>query len=336
MAPVPTPEAPVSATLVLTEALPAPGMQRLAARGDVAVRVLAAPTAEALREALPGADGVVMVMEQPSLTADLIACAPRLRVACRMGAGYDNCDVPALTRRGIPLATAGNANAGTVAEHALYLMLALAKRGPALDRAVRAGAWPRAFGAIELRGLACLVVGYGRIGREIARRAAAFGMRIVVADPNVPAAAVAGDGYVPAESLERGLRQADFVAVACALAPATRGLIGAGAFAAMKPTAFVVNVARGPVVDEEALVAALRERRIAGAGLDVLELEPPPRDHPLFALDNVVLTPHTAAYVASAYDRMAVATAENALAGLDGRLDRDAVVNAEVLAGPRG
>jgi D-3-phosphoglycerate dehydrogenase len=321
----------MSATLVLTEALPAPGMRVLAARTDVAVRVLPEPTAAALRAALPAADGVVMVMEQPSLGADLIECAPRLRVACRMGAGYDNFDVPALTRRRIPLATAGSANADTVAEHALYLMLALAKRGLAFDRAVRTGAWPRAFGAIELRDLTCLVVGYGRIGREIARRAAAFAMRIVVVDPNVAAAVVAGAGYVPVETLERGLRQADFVVVACALAPATRGLIGARAFAAMRPTAFVVNIARGPVVDEQALVAALRERRIAGAGLDVLETEPPRRDHPLFAFDNVVLTPHTAAYIATAFDRMAVATAENALAGLDGRLERDVVVNAEVL-----
>jgi D-3-phosphoglycerate dehydrogenase len=272
-----------------------------------------------------------MVMEQPALSADLIECAPRLRVACRMGAGYDNFDVPALTRRRIPLATAGDANADTVAEHALYLMLALAKRGPALDRAVRAGTWPRSFGSIELRDLTCLVVGYGRIGRQVARRAAAFAMRIVVVDPNVPAETVARDGYARADTLEQGLRQADFVVVACALAPGTRGLMGAAAFAAMKPSAFVVNIARGPIVDEQALVAALRERRIAGAGLDVLETEPPRADHPLFAMENIALTPHTAAYLRSAFDRMAVATAENALAGLDGRLDRSVVVNAEVL-----
>ena len=185
----------MAATLVLTETLPEPGMRVLAARSDVAVRILAEPTAAALREALPVADGVVMVMEQPALSAGLIECAPRLRVACRMGAGYDNFDVPALTRRRIPLATAGSANADTVAEHALYLMLALAKRGPAFDRAVRTGAWPRAFGAIELRDLTCVIVGYGRIGRQIARRAAAFAMRIVVVDPGVPAAVIAGDGY---------------------------------------------------------------------------------------------------------------------------------------------
>jgi D-3-phosphoglycerate dehydrogenase len=321
----------MSATLVLTETLPEPGMRTLAARGDVAVRVLTEPTAAALREAIPAADGVVMVMEQPALTADLIERAPRLRVACRMGAGYDNLDVAALTHRRIPLATAGDANADTVAEHALYLMLALAKRGPALDRAVRSGAWPRSLGSIELRDLTCLVVGYGRIGRQIARRAAAFAMRIIVVDPNVPIEVVARDGCARTETLESGLRQADFVVVACALTPETRGLIGAAAFAAMKPTAFVVNISRGPVVDEQALVSALRARRIAGAGLDVLETEPPRPDHPLFAHDNVVLTPHTAAYLHSAFERMAIATAMNALAGLDGRLDRAVVVNPEVL-----
>jgi D-3-phosphoglycerate dehydrogenase len=320
------------ATLVLTEALPEPGMRVLAARRDVAVRILPEPTESALRDALPAADGVVLVMERPALSADLIDCAPRLRVACRMGAGYDNFDVPALTRRRIPLATTGGANADAVAEHALYLMLALAKRGPALDRAVRTGAWPRAFGAIELRDLTCLVVGYGRIGRQVARRAAAFAMRILVVDPGVSAEVAGRDGCTRAETLEDGLRQADFVVVACALAPSTRGLIGSRAFAAMKPAAFVVNVARGPIVDEQALVAALGERRIAGAGLDVLETEPPRRDHPLFALENVVLTPHTAAYVRTAFDRTAVAAAMNALAGLDRRLDRDVVVNAEVLA----
>jgi D-3-phosphoglycerate dehydrogenase len=322
---------PMSTTLVLTEPLPPPGMRLLAARPDVTIRVLDAPTAGALRAALPEADGVVMVMEQPALSADLIECAPRLRVACRMGAGYDNFDVPALTRRCIPLATSGGANAGTVAEHALYLMLALAKRGPALDRAVHGGAWPRSLGGVELSGLTCLVVGYGRIGREIAPRAAAFGMRVVVVDPNVPAAAVARDGYAQAETLADGLAQADFVVVACALLASTRGLIGAPALAAMKPSAFLVNVARGPIVDEGALVRALREGRIAGAGLDVLETEPPRAGHPLLEFDNVVLTPHTAALVGTAFDRMAVATATNALAGLDGRLDRDCVVNPEVL-----
>jgi D-3-phosphoglycerate dehydrogenase len=320
-----------STTLVLTEPLPAAGMRILEARADVRVLVLPGPTAAELARALPEADAVVVVMEQPALSARLIELAPRLRVACRFGAGYDNFDVPALTRRGIPLATTGEANADTVAEHALYLMLALARRGPALDRAVKAGSWPRGFGGVELRGRTCLIVGYGRIGRAIARRAAAFEMQILAVDPHVPAQAIERDGHRRAEALAQALPRADFVVLACALTRETTGLIGAAAFASMKPSAFLVNVARGPIVDEAALASALEEGRLAGAGLDVLETEPPQRGHPLLAREDVVLTPHVAAYVDTAFERMAVACARNALAGLDGALDPAVVVNPEVL-----
>jgi D-3-phosphoglycerate dehydrogenase len=310
-----------TSTLVLTEALPIPGMRVLEARTDVRVLILPEPTAAHLMRAIPEADGVVMAMENPALTAEAVDSAPRLRVACRFGAGYDNLDVAALTRRGIPLATTGAANADTVAEHALYLMLALAKRGPALDRAVKGSAWPRSFGGLELRGRTCLVVGYGRIGRAVARRAAAFDMNIVIVDP----------GFPGTKALNQALPQADFVVLACALTPETTHLIDAAALARMKRGAFLVNIARGPVVDEAALVAALEEGHLAGAGLDVLESEPPRRDHPLLARDDVVLTPHVAGFVDTAYDRMAVACAQNALAGLDGTLDPAVVVNSEVL-----
>lgn len=297
-------------------------MRVLQARADVRLRVLPAPTQTELGRALPEADGLVIVMEKPALTAALLDRAPQLRVACRCGAGYDNFDVPALTRRGIPLATTRDANAGTVAEHALYLMLALARRGPALDRAVKSGAWPRSFGGVELAGRTCVIVGYGRIGRAAAQRAAAFGMKIVIVDPQVP----------NAQRLEDALPQADFVVLACALTAETTGLINSATVKRMKPSAFLVNVARGKVVDESALVAALQAGQIAGAGLDVLETEPPRPGHPLLARDDVVLTPHVAAFIDTAYDRMAVACAQNALAGLDGRLDPAAAVNPEVLA----
>lgn len=296
-------------------------MRLLRSRAELRVDVLPAPTEADLARALPEADGVVMVMEQPALTAPLLELAPRLRVACRFGAGYDNFDLAALTRRGIPLATTGEANAGTVAEHALYLMLALAKRGPALDRAVKAGAWPRTFGGVELRGRTCVIVGYGRIGKAIARRAMAFDMKLLIVDPLVR----------HAERLADALPQADFVVVACALTPQTRNLIDAAALARMKPGAFLVNVARGAIVDEPALIAALKEGRIAGAGLDVLEAEPPRPDHPLLLRDDVVLTPHVAAYIDTAFERMAVACAQAALAGLEGTLDASVVVNPEVL-----
>ena len=318
------------AVLLLTEPLPASGMSRLAARPDIIVRILPEPTQAALAAAIPAADAVVMVMEQPALTAELIALAPRLRVACRMGAGYDNFDVPALTKRRIPLATTGDANASTVAEHALYLMLALAKRGPQLDRAVKSGAWPRGFGAVELRDRTCLVIGYGRIGREIARRAAAFDMRIHVVDPNILADKL--DGFTLIPSLDDALPQADFVVVACGLSPATRGLINARSLARFKRSAFLVNIARGPIVDSTALARALEARQLAGAGLDVLDQEPLDRAHPLLSRDDVILTPHTAAYLDTAFDRMAIACANNALAGLDACLDPSVVVNAEIFS----
>src|SRR5688500_1688771 len=296
-------------------------MRLLRARPDVRLEVLAQATEAELRRALAYADGVVLVMERPSLTRALIAVAPRLRVACRMGAGYDNIDLAALTQRAIPLTSTGGANADTVAEHALYLMLALARRGPQLDRAVKAGAWPRAFGGVELRGRTCVIVGYGRIGRAVAKLAAGFEMKVVYCDPKV-----AGG-----ESLEKALPVADFLVLACSLTPQTERLMDAGAFARMKPGAFLVNVARGAVVDQAALAAALTQGRLAGAGLDVLEAEPPPPDDPLLMRDDVVLTPHVAAYIDTAYERMAVACAEAALAGLDGRLARDMVVNPQAL-----
>lgn len=308
-------------TLVLTETLPAAGMDVLRARADVQVQILTTPSENELARALPEADGVVMVMEQPALTARLVELAPRLRVACRFGAGYDNFDVAELTRRRIPLATTGGANADTVAEHALYLMLALARRGPALDRAVKAGAWPRSLGGVELRDRSCLIIGYGRIGRAIARRIAAFDMKLIVVDPQVQGATALADA----------LPKADFVVLACALTTETRGLMSAASLKRMKRGAFLVNVARGPVVDEQALAAALQAGRLAGAGLDVLQTEPPRPGHPLLARDDVVLTPHVAGHIDTAHERMAVACAQAALAGLDGRLDPATVVNPEVL-----
>jgi D-3-phosphoglycerate dehydrogenase len=296
-------------------------MRLLEGRADVRVQILTTPSESELARALPEADGVVMVMEQPALTARLLELAPRLRVACRFGAGYDNFDLAALTRRRIPLATTGGANADTVAEHALYLMLALARRGPALDRAVKAGAWPRSLGGVELRDRTCVIVGYGRIGRAVARRIAACDMKVMVVDPKVPGA----------ERLEDALPRADFVVLACALTQQTRGLMNTVNLERMKPSAFVVNVARGPVVDEHALAAALQDGRIAGAGLDVLQTEPPRPDNPLLARDDVVLTPHVAGQIDTAHERMAVACAQAALAGLDGTLDPATVVNPEVL-----
>jgi D-3-phosphoglycerate dehydrogenase len=304
-------------------------MRALSECSSVEVVVLLEPTTAALSAEISDADGVIMVLERPALTAEIIEKAHALRVACRFGAGYDNLDVSALTRRGIPLATTADANADAVAEHALYLMLALAKRGPLLDRAVKAGIWRRSFGGVELRGKNCVIVGFGRIGRRVAMLATAFAMSIEIVDPAADEREILRSGYAHTKRLDDALPSADFLVLACAYNPSTKGLINAPVLKALKETAFLINVSRGPVVDERALVEALELGRLAGAGLDVLEPEPPAKDNPLLKRDDVVLTPHSAAFIATAYDRMAVGVVERAVTGLQGRLTRLDVVNPE-------
>lgn len=317
--------------VVVSEPMPGPGMALLAGSPDVELVVLGEPAGAALAGALPTADAVIIVAESPHLSARMLEAAPRLALAARMGAGTDNFDIPALTARRIPLLTTGATNAGAVAEHAFYLMLALAKRGPARDRAVKQGLWPRGFGAVELAGATCLVVGLGRIGREIARRAAAFDMTVLGFDPLLPPAAADAIPVQRVAALQDGIGLADVVVVACALTDETRGLIGASALAVMKPTALLVNVSRGAIVDEAALAEALAHGRIAGAGLDVMAVEPPAKDNPLLGRDDVVLTPHIASHVASVYDRMSLVCGRLVLDALHGRIDRGAVVNPQVL-----
>lgn len=310
-----------SPVVVLTAALPDAAMRRLAEAGIVP-SILAEATQTALVAALAEAEAVVLVDERPALDAAAVAAAPRLRLACRNGAGFDNFDVPALSARGVPLVTTGDANADAVAEHAIHLLLSLAKRGPHHDREVRAGRWSRERGAVELRDKVAAVVGWGRIGQRIGRLATAFGMRVVAVDPAVP------DGV----ALDAALAEADAVLLALPLVPASQHLIDAARIARMKPSAFLVNVARGPVVDQTALVQALSDRRIAGAALDVLEQEPPDPADPLLALDNVVLSPHVAASCPEAVERVALACADAVIRGLAGDFAGLTIVNPGVLS----
>ena len=275
-----------------------------------------------------------MTIRTTPLPAEVLDCAQRLKVVSRHGVGYDNIDVDALTRRRIPLAIAADANATAVAEHTLYFMLALAKQGLRYDRATREGRWAvrNSLEAVDLMGRRVLVMGFGRIGREVARRCAAFGMAVMVYDPYVQANVIeaAGD-YRSVPDFEAALPETDVLTVHMPLGADSRGLIGAAELAALPPHAFVINAARGGIIDEAALHDALTSGRIAGAGLDVFDREPPPDDHPLFALPNVILTPHSAGLSKEAAVRMAISTARNVLAGIDGKLDPSMVVNREVL-----
>jgi D-3-phosphoglycerate dehydrogenase len=307
------------------------GMKLFAARPDVAYEVVDG-TPEELASKIADADGVTI--RTSPLPAEVLDRAERLKVVSRHGVGYDNIDVDALTRRRIPLAIAADANATAVAEHTLYFMLALAKQGLRYDRATREGGWAvrNSLEAVDLMGRRVLVMGFGRIGREVARRCAAFGMAVMVYDPYVQANVIeaAGD-YRSVPDFEAALPETDVLTVHMPLGADSRGLIGAAELAALPAHAFVINAARGGIVDEAALHDALTSGRIAGAGLDVFDREPPQGDHPLFALPNVILTPHSAGLSKEAAVRMAISTAKNVLAGIDGKLDPSMVVNREVL-----
>lgn len=262
-----------------------------------------------------------------------IKAAPHLKVIARHGVGYDLIDVAAATRARLPVMITGIANSPSVAEHALYLMLELAKRGAAFHAMVVENRWGQRM-AQDLPGdlfeKTVLIVGFGRIGARLAKMCLALGMRVCVYDPYVEAAKISAAGCEPEAGLNEALAKADFVSVHCPKTTETSSLIADEQFARMKSTAFIVNTARGGIIDEVALHTALTMGRIAGAGLDVLEHEPPNPQNPLLKLKNVVLAPHMAGVTREALDRMAVSLVSNILSVLDGRPDRDNVVNKEI------
>ncbi|MFO1056189.1 MAG: hydroxyacid dehydrogenase [Dongiaceae bacterium] len=307
------------------------GMALLRARPDVTLDLLPGASDAELIARLGEVDGILVRTNR--LSAAVLDAAPRLRVVSRHGVGYDNVDLAALDRRRIPLTVVGDVNAVPVAELAFFLMLAVAKQGLAHDRATRSGNWGlrERFSSVELAGKRLLVVGFGRIGRQVAARAAAFGMQVEACDPYVAAATMAAAGVRKAASLRAGLTEADFVTLHTPLTDETRNILDAAALAAMKPGARLICTARGGLIDEAALVDALRSGRLAGAGLDVFAAEPPAADDPLLALDSVVLSPHIGALTQECGVRMAEVSARNVLAGLDGTLDPALVVNPHVL-----
>ena len=281
---------------------------------------------------LRDAHGVALGLT-PFAEAELLA-APNLRVVARHGVGYDTVDVAALTRHNIPLMVTGTANSPSVAEQALFFMFALAKRGAALHAMVREGRWADRLKElpVDLFGKTVLVVGFGRIGTRISKACLALGMSALVYDPYVAVAAVTAAGCVPVGELDAALAHADFVTIHCPKNSETIGMFNATRFARMKSSAYLVNTARGGIVDEAALHSALTRGTIAGAGLDVFDREPPLVQNPLPGLPNVITAPHMAGVTVESFDRMAVATAQNLVDVLDGKPNLDHVVNREVFA----
>lgn len=284
-------------------------------------------TEEELIGLLQGIDGAIVSTDP--FTARVIQAADRLTVISRTGVGYDAVDVPAATARGVIVTTTPGVNRHAVADWALALMLCCARKVPENLAEVRRGAWTR-YEGMDLDGKTLGVVGLGTIGKAVAKRAQAFGMRLLAYDLVQDLLFAEGQG-IAFVSLEDLLRQSDVVSIHCFLNAATRHLINAERLALMKPTAFLINTARGGIVDTEALCRALHAQRIAGAGLDVFEGEPLCADSPLRALDNVYLSPHCAGSTEDARKRSGTMAAENLVRALRGERP-EGIVNPEVLA----
>ncbi len=312
--------------------LPAPALALLASRCRVAAWDSDEPVPRpVLVQAVADADGLLATLSD-RIDATLLDRAPRLRAVSNLAVGYDNIDVGACTARGIVVTNTPGVLTEATADLAFALLLATARRLPEAERFLRAGRWtgwkPMELAGVDVYGATLGIVGFGRIGQAVARRARGFAMRILYFSrtPLPEAAADLGAEYRPLDEL---LAEADFVSLHVPLTPETRGLIGERELGLMKPSAILINTARGAVVDEEALCRALAARRIRAAGLDVYAEEPIGADHPLLALDNVVALPHIGSATEATRTRMAVLAAQNLLAALEGRRPAH-VVNPEV------
>jgi len=307
------------------------GLDLLRARDDIEVAIAEDISEETLvREAR---DAHAIIARATPVTRAIIDAARELCIVSRHGVGYDNVDVARLTHRGIPLTIAIDANALSVAEHTLYLIMALMKRGFAFDKEVSRGnfAIRKTLRGADLAGKSVLIIGFGRTGSRVARLALPFDMKVFVCDPYIDQSLITAAACTPVDDYRSVLPDMDVVTLHCPLTEETRGMIGASELEAMRPSAYLINCARGGIVDEPALFTALESGGIAGAGLDVFVREPLPGDDPLLALDNLITSPHVAGVTLEASIRMATSAARNALAAFDGKLDPAVVVNGEVL-----
>ena len=289
------------------------GVRRLRERAEVVI--FTEPFGEPSK--LRGFDALIANRERTKLTRELLEQLPDVRVIAQTGNHAAHLDFAAARELGIVIAQASGGYSIGAAELAIALALAVMRRIPANDAAVRRGEWPVPSTPV-LHGKTLGIIGLGRVGQHVGRLGAAFGMRVLAWSPTLDDARAAAGGAERAE-LDELLQAADVVSVHVSLAATSRGLIDARRLDLMKPTAYLVNTARGPIVDEPALIAALKHRRIAGAGLDVFDKEPLPPGHPLTRLTNVVLTAHIGWPTDDGYQRFAASAADVLLAYLDGR-----------------
>ncbi|MBI5879974.1 MAG: hydroxyacid dehydrogenase [Chloroflexi bacterium] len=310
-------------TILLDMPLHPQGLAILNAAGHEVIGPLPSDTPE--RRAIFARAHAIIIGSAWQINDETLAQSATVQVVGRPGIGIDNIDLADATKHGVCVVHTPDAPTQSTAEHAFSLLIALAKQTLRIDRDFHAKGWNSKNAvplSIELKGKTLGLVGLGRIGGTIAKMARGFDMRVICFDPYVTAERAAQTGVELRPSLSDVLAEADFVSLHCALTPQTRGLIGPGELKTMKRTAYLVNCARGPVINEAALIDALRAGTIAGAGIDVFEEEPTPAGNPLLALDNVVLSPHVASRTEDGVYQMSVGAAEEVCAVLRGEPPR--------------
>jgi D-3-phosphoglycerate dehydrogenase / 2-oxoglutarate reductase len=292
------------------------------------LRMAAAPTPDAILAVGREADG--MLVTYAKINAEMIGQMKRCRIISRFGIGVDNVDIPAATAAGIVVTKVPDYCIDEVSDHAMALLLAAVRKIPLANRLVHGGRWemPAVVPIHRLRGSTLGLVGFGRIPQLVAPKAQSFGLKVVTHDPYIPAEVLKKAG-VEAVDFPTLLKVSDYISIHSPLLPETRGLFGDEAFKQMKPTAYLINTARGPIVDEAALARALDAGRLAGAALDVMTQEPP-KDSPLLGRDNVILTPHTSFYSEESLVDLQTKAAEEVVRVLSHQPPRNPV-NPEVL-----
>ena len=315
--------------VLITEKLADAGVELL--KEDFEVDVLLGLSPEELLKRINEYDGLI-IRSATQVTADVLEQAENLKAIGRAGIGVDNIDIEAATKRGVLVANAPESNTVAAAEHTLGLMLAAARRIPAADSSLREGEWKRsAFKGVEVSEKTLGLVGLGHVGAIVARGATGMGMRVLAYDPYVSEDRMRSMNVERAETLDEVFQNSDFVSLHVPRTPQTAGMVDANALEKMKPSAYLINVARGGIVDEIALYNALKDGTIAGAALDVFQ-EEPTTDSPLFTLPNVVVTPHLGASTAEAQDRAGTTAAEQVAIALRGAVPMHAI-NAPVPVG---
>ena len=313
--------------VLVVQGLHEQGLQMLKNRTDIEFNVLMSDDENEILEAAKDVNGITV--RTAKISSRIIEAANKLQVVSRHGVGYDSIDLVSLNNKKIPLTIAAHSNMISVSEQAMFFLLALSKNVFYYDDFTRKGDWTNRWDvkAWDLAKKNILVIGFGRIGSNFVKRALAFDMNVYVYDPYVEKEKVKISGAIPVDNISENLQKMDAVTLHCPKNNETTDLFTKQEFDLMKKSSFIINCARGGILNEEDLYEALTNKKIAGAGLDVFDVEPTPSSNPLFKLNNVILSPHIAGVTVESTIRMATETVQNVLDVLDDKINQSVVVN---------